>query len=270
MIVIGHWYYSYYNSFSDMLQVVALDVGQGSGIYIKTPGGKEMIIDTGPTTRTFRSLNSYRWFFDYTIDYLFVTHVDYDHMAMVPDMLHRYRIDNFVISAGTSDSNLYQTTVQSVQHEGSAVFVPQPGDTWVVDTDCYIEFLWPPIDMVDSLERNDTSLVFRIVYGDTSILITGDMSMRVERALLTQYDGDDVQADLLVVAHHGSKTSSGIDFVRAVDPQYAVIQSGIDNQYGHPHSATLATLGALHIPTARTDQQGSIRYISDGRHFLVQ
>ena len=116
-------------------------------------------------------------------------------------------------------------------------------------------------------DPNEGSLVARVRYGETSVLFTGDMGFEAEDDMLAA--NVDVSATVLKVAHHGSAGSSSSEFLEAVNPQYAVISVGADNDYGHPTEATLNRLAALNIPVYRTDLLGEIAASSDGKTVTI-
>ena len=112
-------------------------------------------------------------------------------------------------------------------------------------------------------DTNNTSIVLRIVYGDTSFLFTGDAEEEAEEVILQS--GQDIQSTVLKVGHHGSRTSTSETFLDTVNPAYAVISCGKDNSYGHPHDITLAKLQSKDIEIFRTDELGDIYCTSDGK-----
>lgn len=111
-------------------------------------------------------------------------------------------------------------------------------------------------------DTNNTSIVIRIVYGDTSFLFTADAEQETEEKILES--GQDIESTVLKVGHHGSSTSTSQAFLDAVSPTYAVISCGKDNSYGHPHSKTLAKLASAGVEVLRTDELGDIYCTSDG------
>jgi competence protein ComEC len=119
------------------------------------------------------------------------------------------------------------------------------------------------------METNSASIVLRIQYGTTSFLLSGDLPSNIEDYEVAQY-GDALHADVLKLGHHGSRTSSSMDWLRVVDPSVAVISAGLHNRYGHPHQETLDRLSALHIPHLETFASGTIRFQSDGVHITTQ
>lgn len=123
-----------------------------------------------------------------------------------------------------------------------------------------------PTNTAVPADTNNSSLVFKLIHGDTSILFTGDISQSVERYLANRF-GELLRADVLKVAHHGSDSSSAQMFLSAVSPQWAVISAGADNAYGHPDSTVIDRLQAAGATTVCTCDVGTVTFVSDGKEF---
>ena len=136
----------------------------------------------------------------------------------------------------------------------------------VLDHGVVFDVLFPDRDP-HGMETNDASVVGRLTYGDTSFLFTGDAPIKIEE-YLTMLDVRSLDADVLKVGHHGSKTSTGNRFVGAVSPRYAVISAGKDNSYGHPHQEVLEVLAAHDLEVLVTAQEGTIVFESDGTNLV--
>ena len=236
---------------------VALDVGQGSGTYIRTDSGKEVVIDGGQNAQFIRSLSEERVFYDRYIDMVILSHPDADHMGGFPELIKKYDIGLFVHNGETSDSGLYQEVQQRLNDRRVRQHITKTGEELLQEQDLKIQVLHPGVHF--SKERNDNSIVIRVEYKQYSFLVTGDIGKEVEREIAQKYKNF-IDVDVLVVAHHGSKTSSDYDFVKQTSPQYAVISAGKDNRYGHPHRDVLAVYEKLKIPVVRTDESGSISF----------
>ena len=132
-----------------------------------------------------------------------------------------------------------------------------------------LEILYPFENLKDQKikEVDNTSIVARLIFGNDSFLFTGDAFQSVEKQLAEK--GIFIESDILKVGHHGSKTSSGQDFVEEVSPEVAVISVGKDNKYGHPNQETLDTLAKYGIRIFRTDEQGDIKIISNSKNYAV-
>jgi competence protein ComEC len=131
-----------------------------------------------------------------------------------------------------------------------------------------VEVLAPDAEYIANAEpKNNDSLVMRVRFGETSFLLTGDMERQIENQLLNEgLLGHD---DVLKVGHHGSRTSSTAGLLDAVHPAFGVISAGFDNSYGHPAAATLAALRERHVAVYRTDEDGLVRFLSDGRRISI-
>ena len=247
-----------------LLKVVFLDVGQGSAAYINSPYDTEIVVDAGFGTGVLRRLSAYRPFWDRSLDYVVPTHPDADHIGGMPELFDQFDIEHMLATTKTADNGLYAALVDRAESEGVSISYPTVGQSIVFGDGVELFFFWPESADLESMERNTSSLVFKLAYGDVSFLFMGDAPARVERYLARRY-GPLLGSDVLVVGHHGSKTSTDPEFVAAVEPTYAVISAGADNRYGHPHEVVLETLTAAGVHILRTDQVGDIEFVSDGR-----
>lgn len=239
---------------------VVLDVGQGSGTYIRTDNGKEIVIDGGQNAQFMRSLSAERVFYDRYIDMVVLSHPDADHMGGFPELIKKYDIGLFIHNGEASDSGLYQEVQQRLIQRQVRQHITKTGEELLEEQGLKIQVLHPGEHF--SKERNDNSIVIRVEYKQYSFLVTGDIGKEVELEIAQKFKNF-IDVDVLVVAHHGSKTSSDYDFVKQASPLYAVISVGKDNRYGHPHQDVLAVYEKLKIPIVRTDESGSISFWVD-------
>ncbi len=244
-----------------------LDVGQGDGIFIQTPSGRQVLVDGGASPETlFSELSVVMPFWDRTIDLLVLTHPDGDHMAAQTEAPTRYQVD-FAIY--TTHAAQHPDAVLWREHMtiNAVTVLEQAAGGWLdLGDGVALWVLWPPAEGVQAKDvDNEHSLVLKLVYGNFSALLTGDAGLASEEALMAQ--GSPLQATLLKVGHHGSRTSTGPDFVQRVAAQVAVIQVGADNDYGHPHPEVLRELEGHTV--LRTDRQGRIHVQSDGRQMWI-
>jgi len=164
---------------------------------------------------------------------------------------------------------LYKETHYLLERLQTKILLPVSGDRLILDHETYLDFLWPEVEEKYMGNRNDSSIVLRLVHGSNSVLFTGDISQSVEKELVKKY-GTSLKSDILFVSHHGSKSSTASEFVQIVDPDYAVIQSGAENRYGHPHADVIETLSELQVPILRNDISGTITFIFDQGQILIQ
>jgi len=266
------WLIVYDLSKACFLEVTFLDVGQGDAIFIETPQRNQILIDGGPNSAILEKLNTRMPFWDRTIDLIILTHPESDHLTGLIEVLKRYKVENILWTGIIRDTNEYQEWEKLVENEDAEIKIAQAGqriNLSTYETDKYIEVLYPFESLAgqEFKDSNNTSIVAKLVFGKNSFLFTGDTYKSVEKELIEK--GISINSDVLKVAHHGSKTSTSQDFVREVFPQIAVISAGRNNSYGHPHQETLDTLAKYDITIFRTDLQGDIEIISDGKNYGV-
>jgi len=251
-----------------MLKVVFFDVGQGDCIFIETPQGHQIMIDGGPDAAVVKKLKKEVPFWDRGIDLVILTHPEKDHLAGLLEVLKRYRIDHILWTGVARKTDDYNEWKELIKTEGAKTAVVKGGES-IKAGDVEINILYP----LESLEgkefenSNDTSIVSRLIFYDSTFLFTGDITSKVELKLV---DKDvSLKSEVLKVAHHGSKYSSADGFLNTVSPDIAVIQVG-NNPYGHPAQEVLQRLDKFGVETFRTDIDGDIKLISDGSNLLIK
>ncbi len=249
------------------LTVTFLDVGQGDAIFIQSPSGAQMLIDGGKNRAVIRELSRVMPWFDRSIDVVIGTHPDADHIGGLPDVLKRYRVgmivQSSVLDPGGADAAALASAAEQEVKDGAVLLTGERGQVIDLGDGAYFEILFPDRD-VPNLETNTGAIDGRLVYGDTSFMLTSDSPKNIEEYLV-KLDGDNLKSTVLKVGHHGSRTSSSLQFVGFVSPEYAVFSRGCDNSYGHPHEEVVATMAKLGIPTFDTCKDGSVTFISDGK-----
>ena len=243
------------------LEVHFLDVGQGDCAVVLCDG-EAMVIDGGPKASAGKV---YRYIRETLrlrrIDYVVSTHPHVDHVYGLSSVLNAAPADLILTSVTEWDSKAFSTFMNYARKQGVPVVVPHEGDTLRLGgATVTVLHCWP--EAVEYSRTNDASIVVRIDYGSTSFLIAGDAEDWSEYMMIDS--GMNLRADVLRVGHHGSNTSSMAEFLRAVQPAYAVISAGKDNEYGHPHKEVLEQLAAAGAMTLRTDELGTIVMRSDG------
>jgi competence protein ComEC len=271
MVVIanmGIWFAVCRESRDGMLTVTMLDIGQGDAIYIEAPNGNQVLVDSGPPKTVMRELGKVMPFYDRTIDMMILTNPDTDHMAGFIDVLKRYEVLAAVESGTISDTDVYKELSQRMEDEELTKHIARRGMVVVIDEahGVYLQILFPDRD-VSALNRNDGSIIMKLIYGETSYMLTGDTTIKMERYLVSLKD--DLKSNVLKVGHHGSKTSSSEEFVKAVDPELALISAGKGNSYGHPHKDVVGLFDQLGIEYFVTANVGRIQTKSNGNTVRV-
>lgn len=244
------------------LEMTVIDIGQGDCIFLQFPDGQTMIMDAGSE---FGSTNEYDQLTAHltlrgidSLDYVFITHSDYDHIRYMQDIFEDYEVKNIYMPRVADDmSATWTKTVAAIEEEtwtnesGETVdseiyytvgdFVIQ-GENWTMNCHSYLEDDYPSVKESSSAEvKNAVSPVCFLEYADRTIVLTGDSNERNEEYLLER-GVLDKDADVLKVGHHGSRTSTIQEFLNAVDCEYAIVSYGEDNEYGHPTPELMSRL----------------------------
>ncbi|MES3005087.1 MAG: MBL fold metallo-hydrolase [Patescibacteria group bacterium] len=249
-----------------VLTFVALDVGQGDALFIESPTGVQIVIDGGPNNFLSRELSAVLPWYDRHVDMIIITNPDRDHYEGFFSFLDKYTTDVLVKSATDQDNELYKQLEEKIDSKKIPTIVGVRGQVIDLGGGAYIQILFPDRD-VPGLSSNDGSLVMRLVYGKTSVMLQGDSTAKIESYLLS-LDGVNLDSDILKTGHHGSRTSSGEEYVKAITPEWAIISAGKDNSYGHPHKEVVDTLNRYKVETLGTYDLGRIVFESDGENFV--
>ena len=193
------------------------------------------------------------------LNYVIGTHAHEDHIGGIAGALQYATVDTVYCATKSYSTQAFKNFVSAVNSRGASIKIPTIGMTFKVgNAVCTVLAVNTSND-----DLNNTSIVIRMVYGEKSFLFAGDAEDIVEKKLLDS--GVTLKSDVLKVGHHGSNSSTTYTFLREVMPEYAVICVGSDNTYGHPTANTLSRLRDADVTTFRTDKQGDIICVSDGK-----
>lgn len=251
--IVGISVYQIFEMRNQRADIVFLDVGQGDATHIRV-GEYDVLIDGGPDGAVLTELGKTLPFYDRSIEMVVVTHFDADHITGLVEVLKRYRVETFVVKSTEPDSELSQALIDAAQKNGVKIHVPQEREQLTIVDGVYINFFNVSKNLRD---RNNDSLVSRIVVGDSSVLITGDLEAEGESGILSRRSF--IESDILKAGHHGSKTSTIDMFLKTVAPNEVVISAGAENRYGHPHPSVIERIQVFGSEISET-QFGMIQY----------
>lgn len=251
------------------LHLVFLDVGQGDAILIQSPKGRQVLIDGGPDPAVLLArLGEQMPFWDRSLDLVILTHPDADHLTGLVSVLERYRVERVIESGYSTDSPTYLRWRELLAEKAIPALEGRAGTQIALDGGAHLTVLHPDGDLVSGTgaDANNNSVVTRLVMGQFSALLPGDIEAEVEQRLVRS--GAELASVVLKAPHHGSDTSSSAAFLEAAAPQVVVISVGRDNPFGHPSPQVLERLAGF--TTLRTDERGSVEVLTDGQAFQVK
>ena len=246
------------------LKIYFIDVGQGDSTLIVTPNNKTILIDGGGSKTYDVGRNTLEpYLLDRKInkiDYAIISHYDQDHCDGVLYVLQNIKVENVIIGKQIKDSDNYNKFIKIIKEKSINVHVVSAGERLNIEKNLYFDILWPDMEnKINENVLNNNSLICKLVYKGFSMLFTGDIEEIAEKTILKKYKGSKLlKSTILKVAHHGSKTSSSKEFIRAVQPQIALIGVGNNNKFGHPSDITIESLKSINCKIYRTDKDGEI------------
>lgn len=253
------------------LELTFLDVGQGDAIFIRTPRGKIVFFDAGSKSLSYdsgeRIIGPYLKRHGYKrIDMLVLTHAHSDHIGGIEYLLDNFQVKQIIESGGGGHSEMYVRIVNAANARGISRVSINAGDILPVDDALRFYMLHPFMPRDSSSNLNNMSIVTKIKYGGSSILLAGDAEEPDEKIMVRRY-GSFLRSDILKAGHHGSKTSSSAEFLSVVEPKDVIISVGRKNKFNHPSSEVVSRIEKTGIRIHRTDRSGAIMMRSDGESF---
>ncbi len=248
------------NKTSSNLEVSFLDVGQADSILIQN---KEefMLIDAGNNNDGDLLVDYFHSLGIEEFQYVVGTHPHEDHIGGLDTIINEFQIDKIYLPDVITTTTTFTDLLGAIENKNMTYTVPTIGETFSLG-EANIEVIYTGTDTTD---LNNTSIVLKLTFGNTSFLFTGDATSTTEKQILNK----DINADVLKVGHHGSKYSTTDEFLNKVNPKYAIISVGKNNSYGHPNQSTLDKFKQKNIQIFRTDELGTILVTSDGETITI-
>ncbi|MBR0277808.1 MAG: MBL fold metallo-hydrolase, partial [Clostridia bacterium] len=245
------------------LAVYFMDVGQADCEIIRLPDSRNIIVDAGKNESADALVKEIKDMGISRFDYVIMTHPHEDHIGGMDSIIKEFDIGKVYMPDVAMSTATFSDVLDSMERKNIKANVAKAGVVMIDEEIVKAEFIAPCSDRYE--EINDYSAVLKFTYDGFSFLFTGDAEKISEKEMLE--NGYDVSADVLKVGHHGSSSSSTYKFIKRVNPQYAVIEVGEDNSYGHPASDVLKRLENTKL--YRTDLNGTIVFVYDGKDISI-
>lgn len=268
IIAVFVWHEIFTGTPSSAARIYFLDVGQGDAEIVIFPGNVKVMTDAGPDKKVLASLEKSLPPGDRYIDLAVISHPQLDHFNGYNFILDSYRVGAFIYN-GRDDTKTvreWPQLLEKIKAQKIPLITLGAGDR-IRYADNQIDFLSPGPEFIQSGELNDTGFVELVKTPAFRALLTADIGFNVEDYLMK--NGADIKADVLKIPHHGSKYSSGEDFLRAVGAKVAAIEVGEHNKYGHPTKEALVRLASTSAKIFRTDKDGTVEVRADNQKLKI-
>lgn len=253
----------YINTNNDLLKVHYLDVGQGDSIFIELPNNETMLIDAAESYQSEKIINYLKNLNYQKIDYVIGTHPHTDHIGGLKDIINTFEIGKIYMPKVVSTTKTYESLLMAIKDKNLKINTAKAG-TSIIDTDALkINILAPNSETYTEL--NNYSVVTKITYGTTKFLFMGDAEKLSENEIK-----ENVSADVIKIGHHGSNTSSSINFIKKVKAKYGIISVGLNNKYNLPKEETITNWENSGTKIYLTSINGTIRASSDGTNIKIE
>ncbi|HFL3264112.1 TPA: ComEC/Rec2 family competence protein [Clostridioides difficile] len=242
-----------------LLSIHMIDVGQGDSILVQTPTNKNILIDGGDEDGENIITSYLRQKRIKTIDIIIATHPDSDHIGSLDNVIKKFNVNSVYMPEQSTDSEAYQNLINSCTDKDLSIQYLYKDDVLNIDNNINIYVLSPSYIQEES---NLNSIVFKLTFNDNSFLFMGDAEEENEKEILRSFELNNI--NFIKIGHHGSNSSSSLEFIKKISPDIAAISCGYKNQYGHPHREVINNLKQNHVSIYRTDRIGDIVFYSDG------
>lgn len=273
LTVVSAYQYIYFND--GKLHITFCDVGQGDAIFIRSPGGRLLLVDGGPDNTVLECLSSKMGYWERVIDLVILTHPHQDHFFGINFVLDRFSVLSFASLSIINTTSSYNDLLLNMSKEDIKTVNLLSSDRFNLSDDLEIKVLEPDKEFLARSSPNGkigesnefASTILQVTYKDFDLLLTGDAQTASLNDALESLDGE---LEVLQIPHHGSATGFTPDMLEKISPKLAVISVGKNNRYGHPNIGIIKSLTGVKINILRTDQKGTFELVTDGDKFWIQ
>ena len=248
---------------NNFLKIHYVDVGQGDAIFIELPNQQNLLIDGAESKEKEKIIDYINRLNKQKIDYLIATHPHADHIGGLASIIEQFDIGKIYMPKAISTSKTYENLLKTIINADLKITTAKKDLIILNDENLKMQFLSPQESHYQEL--NNYSAVLKITYQKHNFLFMGDAEKLIEDEIT-----EDVNADIIKVGHHGSNTSSSLNFVNRVSPKYAIISVGSKNQYQHPHKEIIKRWQQVGAQVLQTDLHGTIIAQSDGFNLQIK
>ncbi len=275
LLVIGAWRGGFFEDtrshepVEGTLEVHIVDVAQADCTLLLCEGGN-VLIDAGDV-ETADEVEAYLKALGITtLEYAIFTHPDADHIGGAATVISNFDVKNVILPAlhegDVPTTKVYERMITALEEkESTRVIAAEAGAEYAIG-ELKMKILAPLSDNYSNI--NDYSVTARFDFGESSFLFTGDALEKSEGEMVSHYPASELRADFFQAGHHGASNANTLDFIRAVSPKIVAVSCGRDNKYGHPTAEALASFAAVNATVYRTDELGTMIFISDGKEIV--
>lgn len=242
-----------------------IDVGQGDCTLLQTPAGS-VLIDCGERGDDKEIIAYLKSQGVTSLEYVIFTHPHEDHMGSAPELLEGIEVKNVIMNDRVSTAKFFENTITVLEDKNINTILAVPGNVYTIGA-LRLTILGPYSKEFSTEDTNNSSVIVHASYGHRAFLFTGDAEELAEEELLSHHKND-IKCDVFSAGHHGSSSSNTLALVQAASPTYAVISCGKNNSYGHPHEETIDTFDKCGVTYYRTDELGTIVFVTDGESLV--
>ena len=258
------------------LRIYFVDVGQGDCTLIKTPNGRNILIDGGGNANYDIGKNILLPYLlnrgVSKLDYIFISHFDLDHCNSALYIMKKLEVKDVIIGKQYEEYENYAELKKIVNQNKINLRIVEAGNKINIENEIYFDILWPDSqNIITENSINNNSMVCKLNYKDFSILFTGDIEEKAEKAIVNKYNKNlkILKSSVLKAAHHGSKTSSSLQILKNIKPEAVLIGVGENNKFGHPSDITIENLKNMNVNIYRTDVMGEITIKTNGKMYKI-